>query len=259
MFLKDYYKTILERLILQEKNVTCGNESSQRYIRLDANRLAFVLDVCKREIREDCAILDVGRSHLTGILHDNFKNVTSLGLDLNADDGGHRELSPLTGVKHVSFNLEEISDVDSWPEIPAAFGMVVCTEVIEHLTVSPEVLFLFFHYILKEKGKLILSTPNAVSFRKRIAMVRGRQPYEKLRLYRINPGHYREYTGKELCSYLRASGFSVEKHLYADFRESHFALKKCLRNPHHFLDLLPEIIPELRDSIFLVAQKCDMQ
>jgi 2-polyprenyl-3-methyl-5-hydroxy-6-metoxy-1,4-benzoquinol methylase len=255
MATKEQYKKILDSMIQQEKDFTCGPDSSQRYFQLDSKRFALTIDICRKEILKDAAILDIGRSHFTKILSENFKNVTSLGLDPNIDDGGHRELTPLMDVNHINFDLENALNIDQWPDKPDKFGLVVCTEVIEHVTVSPHVLFMLFHHLLNDGGKLLLSTPNAVSLRKRINMIQGKHPFEKLRLYKTNPGHYREYTAKEVCSYLTSDGFSVEKCFFFNSHENNFTFGKGNFNPLQLLKLLPLVIPELRDSFFIIAQK----
>ena len=47
-----------------------------------------------------------------------------------------------------------------------------------------------------------------------IRMVFGRNPYERLRLYSVNPGHVREYTRQELWDIAHSVGLSCTSHSY---------------------------------------------
>jgi hypothetical protein len=67
----------------------------------------------------------------------------------------------------------------------------------------------------------VLQTPNAASLRKRIKLLIGRNPYERIRVDRSNPGHFREYTVNELRSIVSGAGFTVQEvwtRFYFDLR-----------------------------------------
>ena len=89
--------------------------------------------------------------------------------------------------------------------------MVVFAEVIEHLYTAPELVIGFLSHVLVANGSLILQTPNAVSLTKRLKLGIGVNPFEQIRIDRLNPGHYREYTLDELVDILTRSQFSIEK------------------------------------------------
>src|SRR5690606_20246753 len=58
---------------------------------------------------------------------------------------------------------------------------------------------------------------------KRLQMLCGRNPFQRIAEDCGNPGHFREYTARELVNYARDAGFEVEsiRHLaYFDYRYS---------------------------------------
>ena len=60
---------------------------------------------------------------------------------------------------------------------------------------------MFLKNLLTENGILLVTTPNAATIMKRlILLLKGKNPYEKIRCIAENPGHYREYTMNELIA-----------------------------------------------------------
>jgi SAM-dependent methyltransferase len=185
---------VLTQLLDAEKVNTCGQESSQTYLEMHKARFADILRLCQSQVPDASArVLDIGRSELTAYLTSFYHNIQTLGLDPSIDDGGHRELSKMDAVPHITFDLLNSDTISSWPEC-GCFDLIVFSEVIEHLCVAPEFVFAFLNSMLADQGILICTTPNAADIGKRMRLILGRNPYERLRLYPINPGHIREYT-----------------------------------------------------------------
>lgn len=207
----------LSRILEAEKRVTCGAESMRSYVSMHQARFADILRLCRMYVPEPCArVLDVGRSELTAYLGGFYSDVHSLGLDPAADDGGHRELKAMDGVPHITFDLLRSDCVSEWPDC-GCFDLIVFSEVIEHLSVAPEYTLALLRGLLTEKGILICTTPNAVDIAKRLRMIAGRNPYERLRLYTLNPGHIREYTRQELRAIAESVGLRCLHHAYFDW------------------------------------------
>jgi 2-polyprenyl-3-methyl-5-hydroxy-6-metoxy-1,4-benzoquinol methylase len=97
------------------------------------------------------------------------------------------------------------------------YDLVVMAEVIEHLPVSPSHVFSFLASLLRPGGYLLLQTPNACSLSKRLKMLIGRNPFELIRDDLHNPGHFREYTMRELAGYAGAAGFNVRRVTTANY------------------------------------------
>jgi len=161
MSAKSSLEEILFRLMNVEKAHTSSDASRQYYIELHKERFADILRLCQSYVASPSArVLDIGRSELTAHLLKFYTNVTTLGLDLHADDGGHREASSMAAVPHVTFDLLNSDRVDIWPECES-FDLIVFSEVLEHLSVAPEFVFAFLNSLLADNGIIICTTPNA--------------------------------------------------------------------------------------------------
>jgi SAM-dependent methyltransferase len=214
---KNTAEHVLVHLLEVEKAKTCGQESKLGYFDMHTVRFADILRLCRRNVPDPSArVLDIGRSELTAYLLNFYRNIHTLGLDTSIDDGGHREVSNMDTVPHITFDLLHADAVSSWPDC-GPFDLIVFSEVIEHLTVAPEFVFAALHSLLAENGVLLCTTPNATDIVKRIRLAFGRNPYERLRLYSINPGHIREYTRQELCEIADSVGLSCTSHSYANW------------------------------------------
>lgn len=205
------------RMLEAEKAVTCGEESRRSYFSMHRARFAEIMRLCRKYVPDASArVLDIGRSELTAYLGGFYGNVHTLGLDAGADDGGHRELNPMHAVPHITFDLLRSDRVTDWPDC-GRFDLIVFSEVIEHLSIAPEYTLAFLRELLTEKGVLICTTPNAAEIAKRLRLLAGRNPYERLRLYPLNPGHIREYTRQELWAIAESVGLLCLHHGYFDW------------------------------------------
>jgi SAM-dependent methyltransferase len=210
----------LSLLLEAERDKTCGEESRQNYFEMHRERFQDILRLCRDYVPDSSArVLDIGRSELTAYLRNFYQNIHTLGLDISIDDGGHREVNAMDTVPHITFDLLSSPIVSSWPDC-GRFDLVVFSEVIEHLWVAPEFVFAALRSLLTDNGVLICTTPNATDIAKRVRLALGRNPYERLRLYSTNPGHVREYTGKELCEIALSVGLCCTRHLYFNWPQS---------------------------------------
>ncbi|MCD6163608.1 MAG: class I SAM-dependent methyltransferase [candidate division Zixibacteria bacterium] len=209
------YKKLINEWVDSEKIITCGDEMSKRYKKVMMKRWQYLYDLCTF-LKPDKSIdvLDVGRSHFSQMLAEYYNNTTTLGFDL-ADDGGHRELDECN-LEHIVFDLKKASDTTLWPN-GKNYDIIIYSEVIEHLNEAPEYSLLFLKYLLKPDGILICSTPNAAAIHKRLKMGLGFNPYEKIRFFNNNPGHFREYTRQELYEMGNKCGLNCIFHRYENF------------------------------------------
>ncbi|MGB8031354.1 MAG: class I SAM-dependent methyltransferase [Terracidiphilus sp.] len=218
--MKSTLEAILQQLVEAEKSQTSSDASRQYYADLHKERFADILQLCHSYVANPSArVLDVGRSEFTAHLLKFYSNVTTLGIDLCTDDGGHREVSSMEAVPHITFDLFNSHQIDSWPDC-GVFDLIVFSEVLEHLSVAPEFVFAFLNSLLAESGILICTTPNAADVAKRVRLACGRNPFERLRLYSTNPGHIREYTRHELCQIAQSVGLECVRHRYFDWPQS---------------------------------------
>lgn len=217
-------KSSLEGRLLQlmtvEKAHTSSDASRQYYVDLHKDRFADTLRLCQFYVANPSArVLAVGRSELTAHLQNFYPNVTTLGLDLCTDVGGHREANSMETTPHVTFDLLTSHRIDLWPQC-GPFDLIVFSEALEHLSVAPEFVFAFLNSLLADNGILICTTPNAADVAKRLRLAYGRNPFERLRLYSANPGHIREYTRHEPCDIAHSVGLHCVRYCYFDWPQS---------------------------------------
>lgn len=107
------------------------------------------------------------------------------------------------------------ADIDRFPYPDAHFSTVLCCELLEHLERDPMHMMWEIHRVLRPGGVLILTTPNIVSLRSVVAILREAHPalypkYGRKKIgKRYEPGHVREYTPEEIRLLLVESGFVV--------------------------------------------------
>src|SRR5882757_1804059 len=108
---------VLSQLLETEKANTCGDESRHNYFVMHQVRFADILRLCRSYVPAPSArVLDIGRSELTAYLSNFYQNIHTLGLDPSIDDGGHREISIMDTVPHITFDLLNSHTVSSWPD-----------------------------------------------------------------------------------------------------------------------------------------------
>lgn len=195
-----------------EGDPTHSGTFSEAYNRLHLPRYEWLLDLIARYA--DCPeplILDVGRSHLTELLHERFRGqVDSLGFAPDRRESFGR---------HYSFDLNDAQHRDRWRTDLPEYDIVVMAEVIEHLHTSPTLVLGFLTTLMRPGGVLVIQTPNAVALRKRVELLMGRNPYELIREDWTNPGHFREYTARELERFGRTLGLQVEECVHAVYMD----------------------------------------
>jgi len=96
--------------------------------------------------------------------------------------------------------------------------------------------------LLKPGGILLVTAPNAAALSKRIKMLLGYNPFERIRFYLQNPGHFREYTLSELKGMGQTCGLDVVAAYHANFSGPG---KRIVHN----------LIPSMRDGLVVLFRK----
>ena len=187
-------------------------------------------------------ILEIGRS--------GFSKMAYTSLGVNIDTLGLREdQKTLTGL-HYYFDLNDSQFTEKWRQDLPKYEVVLFTEVIEHLHTSPLRVLQFLRTLLKDGGVVILQTPNAVTFHRRVQMLAGQNPYSLISDNPLNPSHFREYTVNEISDYCSNAGFEIldmtfENYFdyrYVNHADGRLEKKKWHRLVNWFYSLLPRFL-----------------
>lgn len=117
--------------------------------------------------------------------------------------------------QELRFNVETARP----PAEDDSFDVVVCSELIEHLTFDPMHMLLESRRLLREGGLLFVSTPNSISYRGMEWAIDGATPNVDP-FYRKNPAnrHNRELSPRELHHLVECAGFDVQEQATISFR-----------------------------------------
>jgi hypothetical protein len=195
--------------------------SDRGYGAFHARRFAYLLDLLAQlHLDEQTRVLDIGRSRLTELINARFRaRVDSLGFDPD---------SKTAEGDHYHFDLNDAQREKTWRRDIPRYDVIVMAEVIEHLYTAPELVLRFLRTLVADTGLVVIQTPNAAALSKRIKLLLGRNPYERIRVDPTNPGHFREYTSKELTRICEGAGFDVvrrENRWYFDGRFAHHGIE----------------------------------
>jgi 2-polyprenyl-3-methyl-5-hydroxy-6-metoxy-1,4-benzoquinol methylase len=233
----------LEKLRQAEWTWSSSPESAKQYLVDHEVRFRETLALCKQLVPEpDARVLDVGQSYFTKLLSDYYRQVCTIGLDPSIDVGGHRSTeTDARDLKHIQYDLNNSAHPESWPLVMGGFDLIVYAETIEHLTIAPEYSMMCLAGLLSPKGILLMTTPNAATFSKRVKIFLGKNPFEMIRLLGNNPGHFREYTLAELSSIAARCNLRVVYAKRKNFYSHNSLLRKVIKNLH----------PSFRDSLVM--------
>jgi SAM-dependent methyltransferase len=180
------------------------------YVAYHATRYARLLDAVRELVdrlapRSSLHLLDVGPNIQTGLFRSVLPEATvdTLGF-------ANPAVPPREDERHAEFDLNQSSGRAGWPVLEREYDLIVLAEVLEHLHVPPHTVLEFLAERLRRPGYIVIQTPNAAALHKRMALLAGRNPIEPPRVCQRNPGHFHEYTVRELRDQVRASGLTIE-------------------------------------------------
>lgn len=192
------------------------NEEEYVYFDFHAQRLAYTTNLVRDYCNEHSVLklLDVGPHFLTRCI------IEFVGAEISISTLGweYPKLVPAELIdEHVTFNMIECENktvvFNNRP-----FDLIVFSEIIEHLNISPDLVLGFMKKLLLNKGGgLLIETPNAAFLRNRIELLFGRNPFQLLHDDKKFKGHIREYTMNELEEYGGKHGFSIWRKEYFNY------------------------------------------
>ncbi len=115
------------------------------------------------------------------------------------------------GGEEERFESDNFDVEHPWPYADAAFDLVLCCEILEHLVLDPMALLSESNRVLRPGGRLLLTTPNLASAKAVAWLARGETPYcwsqfEPAGL--PTDRHNREYTTTEVVRLLHSAGLA---------------------------------------------------
>lgn len=100
-------------------------------------------------------------------------------------------------------------NINPLPYPDSSFDVILCSEVIEHIF-DTDFLLQECNRVLKNKGHLVLSTPNLAAWYNRILLICGFQPIQSEIRLKGGTGHIRAFTLKALKSLLMEHNFQIK-------------------------------------------------
>lgn len=198
--------------------ITTGfGEWNLEYFRTQRLRFASDLDIIKRHYQGG-EILEVGSvpCHMTVLLKKLGYPV--VGLDPRPESSTHLINKFGLDIRRCDIEKEPLPFEDS------SFGFVLFTEVFEHLRIDPIFTMSELRRVLKDDGRIIVSTPNLYASKMIVRFILGRglfSPYEQFHMLSTHGfmGHVREYSPAEMREFMERTGFRVEEHLFRTYKQ----------------------------------------
>ncbi len=179
------------------------------YLRYHAPRYDLALSLAGKFGEPESRVLDIGRSRFAPMLAAHLNatvDTLGFGSEGKTDSGWHYE-----------YDLNETVDPAGWRSDLGSYDLIVFCEVLEHLYTSPRAVLSFLKSLMRKGAHLILQTPNATVLHKRIQLLIGRQPFQLISERRDNPGHFREYTRREIVRFLADAELDIVRFHYGNY------------------------------------------
>lgn len=201
--------SVVDELIPDNRLSGWANDAS--YLSTHKRRYARTLDVLFSESLGGLKLLEIATSDVIPIAINKLTGGTDITVT-------NFDLSKGTKGKHTCVHGDEKLVVPSYyvdletmplPAKDGEFDVILCCEVLEHLDVDPMFMLAELNRVLKDGGRLILTTPNITSSRGLWKMLRGIEPYFFMQYHKDGSPyrHNYEYSHSGLTAILKAAGF----------------------------------------------------
>lgn len=219
------------------------NNESLGYLRDSLRRFRDTLDMVLQAHTDGGRLLELGAApfFLTQLLL-RYTNCDLALADYHDENGG--DLEHYLQIEATKFNYAYFNaETDSFPYGDRQFDMVLCCELIEHLTIDPTHMLCECHRVLVDGGYLLVTTPNVLRLQNMRRMLRGRNIYDPYSGHGTYGRHNREYTPHELVLLLQECGYEIAQMRVADKHSHSWVLRllKAIRSPW-------------RDNIYILAR-----
>jgi ubiquinone/menaquinone biosynthesis C-methylase UbiE len=196
--ISDDVKRVVSRLILPE------DEYHYKHTRRFARTIQVILDQKPRG-----RLLEIGTSGvIPAALKELSPSIEVYVTNFDPNINGYHLYTDMEGNEHPGFSLD--LEYGELPVKDGFFDWVICCEVIEHMEIDPMFMLSEANRIIKPKGHLLITTPNATSSHALLKMSMGLEPYFYMQ-YNKDRSYHRhnyEYSAHTLGNVLSAAGFS---------------------------------------------------
>ena len=209
------------------------------------------------DVTKDVKILDMG------IAWGMWPHILSqLGYDVTGVDWAKLYSSDGLTERHPTLNDVHAFDytTQKWPFTDNTFDIITHLDLIEHIHPPLNHTFNEMYRVLKPGGRIVMTTPNFLSLRKRITMLFGKPPISQIqRFYEDDPfiEHIKEYSMAELKYYFSRLPWKIKKTFYINHL-FYFRMKtaKWYKLPMFYLYLcIAGLFPSLKDTIVIIVEK----
>lgn len=218
---------------LEEIVKESGNESDLTYFMFHRVRFRKMAETITGICRPGGLVLDIGSHYLHSSLLLSFLGYKVISMDVGEFWGldyikERAEKNGLTPV--IENNLEKMAAVSGQKDV---YDLILFTEIFEHITFNPIGFWKRIHTIIKDKGIIYITTPNALTI---YGMLKTLVNLVKFKGIGIDVNaifatvtyghHWKEYSTKEIREYFRKmnDGFKVtmRKFYYKSFVSDSF-------------------------------------
>lgn len=218
----------------------------REYVKHHRSRIAFDLQLTERFAKTGDQIGEFGPIPLLLTRSLQEKGFTVTGIDKSPDRFSQSIAEFGINLAHCDIETEVLPFADDH------FDIIIFNELFEHLRINPIFTMHEVLRVLKPGGLLLLSSPNLRSYFGLKNLLLHNEAwscspgiydeYEKLDILG-HMGHVREYTTKELSTFLTRTGFAVERIIYRG------------RMGSRRVETLASVFPSLRPYASYVARK----
>ena len=233
----------------------------------------------KKMLHPGLEFLDVGCGEGRMMLLLKEFGLNCSGIDKYCFSGLNLQGEPIGPLRKRFFEEKNVKvaclDVEKkpFPFSGSVFDLVMFEEVIEHFHNSPKMVLREIKRVIKPGGCVVVSTPNLVSLKKRMQLLKGNSIHWDLKRYYdyefVAPpdldyiGHTREFTLEEIVKMLKWAGFNniIKAETYdnqpgfsAKDLISHCLRLRGRRISSELQHVCREIFPNLKENCLVVAQ-----
>jgi len=221
--------------------------SVREYLENEKFRFAEIASFFPNPSNPPTRLLDIGIAY--GFLPALLKKVSSWqceGLEIRENISVYCNFAQKNGIPIHAGAL----GMDPLPFPNETFRAVIFSEVLEHLRLSPSLVFKELHRIMSPQGILLVTTPNVARITNVVKLLLGKNISETfpddVKTNNITDylTHIREYTMGELVDLLRRNGFEPLETRYSSCME-----RQKSRS------LLTQFVPPWRGNLMVLAKK----